>query len=375
MEKYNRINVPVLALAQLPPPMHGAAAVNRDVVTSGPLNDSFHIVTIPIQLSSSMSDISTPSLVKFIKVTRNALKTSMALWRERPAFVYFTIPPHGGGFYANLPLVLLAKIFRAPLLYHFHGKGIRKAADKSIFYRRLFAWAMRDAHVIFLSERLYDDAADFVPKSQVFFLPNALLAPPPLPDASTRDGRHILFLSNLIETKGPIIVLDALALLKQRGIPFRASFAGAPRGALSIETFKTAIRSRHLEEAVRYLGPVAGKDKEELLCSADMLAFPTDNDAFPLVVLEAMSAGLAVVATPEGAIPDMLRDGETGFIVPHHNPEKLTDALQRLLEDHELCRHMGRRGWEIVTSEYSHDVYHQRMKDIWHTLADKKRTT
>lgn len=366
----------VLALVQLPPPVHGAAAVNKDVVTSEVLNGAFRIVVVPVQLSTSMDDIGTFGLKKFQAVIRNIIKTAAALWRDRPTFVYFTIPPHGGGFYANLPLVLLAKLFRTPLLYHFHSKGISMAAERSVIYSWFFTWAMNGANVIFLAERLCSDGAKFLLKAKVFLLPNAVVAGPIPTYDENHDGRHILFLSNLVVTKGPLIVLDAMAILYERGVPFRASFAGAPRGALTREKFETAIKSRHLEEMVRYLGPVDQAEKNSLLHSADMLVFPTfyPNEAFPLVVLEAMSAGLAVVATPEGAIPDMLRDGETGILVPHHNPEMLADALQLLLEDRELCRRMGLKGWEVVNREYSYDAYHQSMKKIWTSLIEKKRT-
>jgi glycosyltransferase involved in cell wall biosynthesis len=321
-------------------------------------------VSIPIQLSTHIKDIGSIGSKKLLAFLRNVAKTARALKNEKPSLVYCSLPPHGGGFYANLPLVALAKTFRVPLLYHFHGKGVRAAA-KSSLYRCLFAWAMKGAHVILLSERLYDDVAQFLPRQQVFFLPNSLADPPALPTDTARKGGHIVFLSNLIETKGPLALLDGLAVLRRRGIDCAASFAGAPSGTLTRASFETAIAMRCLGDAVRYVGSVAGPDKEDLLRSADILAFPTCNDAFPLVVLEAMGAGLAVVATPEGAIPDMVRDGETGILVPHRDPEKLADALQRLLEDPALSRRMGRRGWEIVRGEYSHDAYHRRMKKIW----------
>jgi glycosyltransferase involved in cell wall biosynthesis len=362
----------VIALVQLPPPSHGAAAVNQDVVTSAVLNQSFRIVAIPVQLSKSRDDIGDPGPRKLIAILRNAAATATALRRDRPAFAYFALPPHGGGFYANLPLVALVKLSGAPLLYHFHGKGVRAAA-KSGLYQRLFAWAMKGAHVILLSERLYDDAADFLAREQVFFLPNALASPPPRVDDVARDGRHILFLSNLIETKGPLVLLDALALLDQRGCVFRASFAGAPYRGLTRTSFEAAIAERRLSGTVRYLGPVVGEAKSDVLLSADILAFPTYNDAFPLVVLEAMGAGLAVVATPEGAIPDMVRDGETGILVPHRDPEKLADALQRLLENPDLCRQMGRRGREIAIREYPSDAFHRRMKEIWDVVIRSRR--
>jgi len=365
----------VLALVQLPPPLHGAAVVNREVVTSAVLNESFHIVAVPVQLSKSNEDIGARGLRKVLALARNVAGTAVALREAKPSLVYFALPPCGGGFYANLPLVALAKLFRAPLLYHFHGKGVRAAA-KSRLYRKLFKWATSGAHVILLSERLFEDVSGGLVRAQVFFLPNAMSALPAQAEEEAREVRHILFLSNLIETKGPLVLLDALVLLKQRGIDFRASFAGAPSATVTRESFETAVKRRRLEDAVQYLGPVSGQNKLDLLHCADILALPTHykNEALPLVVLEAMGAGLAVVATPEGAIPDMVRDGETGILVPHHDPEKLADALQRLLENPQLCRQMGRRGREIAIREYPPDAFHRRMKEIWQTVIGDHRS-
>jgi glycosyltransferase involved in cell wall biosynthesis len=365
----------VLALVQLPPPVHGAAIVSRDVVASDILNRVFHIVTVPIQLGRSISDMGKLRPRKLLALLRNVARTATVLIKEKPSLVYFTLPPHSGGFYASLPFVALAKLFCVPMLYHFHGKGIRDAS-KSSLYRIVFAWAMKGAHVIILSERLYDDVSGFLAREQVLILPNALAVSPAPPEDGVHIGSHILFLSNLIESKGPLVLLDALALLKVRGIDFQASFAGTPSSSLTSESFKEAINSRHLADRVRYLGSVAGTKKDDLLRSADVMAFPTfyDNEAFPLVVLEAMGAGLAVVATPEGAIPDIVRDGESGVLVPHRDPGKLADALQRLLENPALCRRMGYRGWEIVTREYASGPYHRRMLDIWNTVMDPRRS-
>ena len=363
----------ILALVQLPPPMHGAAAVSRDIVTSALLRQHFNIVVIPIQLSVSREDLGGRSPRKFLAILRNVAKAAVALLRKRPALVYFALPPRGGGFYANLPLIAAVKAFRVPILYHFHAKGIRETAQSSGLYRCLFAWAMKGADVILLSERLYDDTAGFLPRERVHFLPNAVIPAVESPDDRGRDGRHILFLSNMIESKGPLVLLDALTELSRRGVAFHASFAGAPSGAVTRDYFLDEVEKRGLTESVRYHGPVAGMDKESLLRVADIFSLPSFfiNEAFPLSILEAMNAGLAVVSTPEGAIADMVREGETGFLVPQRNAEKLADALQRLLTNPDLCRKMGQRGREIVTQEYALPVYHQRMRQLWQNLVNR----
>jgi len=342
--------------------------MNTQLIESPILTDRFDLVPVPIQLSTRIDEIGGFAPRKLWALARNIGGTMGALWARRPDLIYFTLPPHGGGFYSALPLILLAKLRGAPVVYHFHGKGIRAAAKRSGLFRALFGWATRGAHHILLSARLYDDAADFMARETTVFIPNF---GPRLSSSAAiegRSGRHILFLSNLVQSKGPIELLDALAHLMERGYRFQATFAGSARPPLSAEAFAAEAKARGLEQQARYVGPIYGAAKRELLESADILALPTLNDAFPLVVLEAMAAGVPVVATAEGAIPDMVEDGVTGFLVRHHDADGLADALEKLLADPDLRRRFGAAAQARVASQFSREQFFDRLITVWDRL-------
>jgi glycosyltransferase involved in cell wall biosynthesis len=85
-------------------------------------------------------------------------------------------------------------------------------------------------------------------------------------------------------------------------------------------------------------------DVPDLLATADVFVLPSKSEGMPISVLEAMAAGLPVVASAVGGVPEVVVDGETGFLVPPGDPEALADALGRLLADGELRRRMGAAG-------------------------------
>ena len=180
---------------------------------------------------------------------------------------------------------------------------------------------------------------------------------------------QILFLSNLVISKGPVILLDALSILHERKAKFRATFTGAAHPPLTPETFQAMIDYRGLRDFVTFAGPVFGRAKQHLLASSDIFAFPSYNDAFPLVVLEAMSAGLPVVATAEGAIPDMIESGVNGILVPHHDPLALADAIGVLLDNPGHRAAFGKAGRNKVMTDYSFEIFTERMSSLWSALA------
>lgn len=101
-----------------------------------------------------------------------------------------------------------------------------------------------------------------------------------------------------------------------------------------------------VEGDVRFLG--GQETMEELLAMADVLLLPSETESFGLVALEAMSCATPVVASDRGGLPEVVRDGETGFLHDPDDTEGMAHAAGRLLEDRALARRMGERGREIA---------------------------
>ena len=136
------------------------------------------------------------------------------------------------------------------------------------------------------------------------------------------------------------------------------------------DSLAAEIREKGLEGRVVYEGPRYGDAKWKAFSEADVFAFPTSDDCFPLVVLEAMGAGLPVVTTDEGALPEMVRDGLDGVICEKRNPQSLADALGRLLTDPAARGRMGTSGKARCEELYTRERFERRLVEILQSLAD-----
>jgi glycosyltransferase involved in cell wall biosynthesis len=108
---------------------------------------------------------------------------------------------------------------------------------------------------------------------------------------------------------------------------------------------------------------VFGEAKWQALADADVFAFPSWHEAFPLSVLEALSAGLPVMATEVGGVPDALTHGEGGFIVPPRDPAGMQAALEALLADAPLRARMGEWNRRRYEQNYTVAAYGRRWEE------------
>lgn len=325
----------------------GEAVANSNMVHS-----RFRVTVLPLCCSTSIADIGRLRLSKLLDTAHFVVRLTRACLVVKPCLAYFTITPVGMAFYRDIIFVAVLRTFGVRLLYHLHGKGIANASAGTIS-RLLYRWAFRDAGVIILSRMLFDDIAEVKNGNDCFILPNGVADPGPEGDGDgfstpMLESRPptILFFSNMVAAKGPLLLLDALGVVKGKGIPFKAVFAGEWGSSCTEHDFFGAVRKNGLEGMVEYKGPRYDEEKAETFRRSDIMALPTyyPNESFPLVILEAMAHGLPVVSTREGAIPDMVVDGVTGFLVPPRQVAPLADRLALLLTDSALRSSMGGAG-------------------------------
>ena len=119
-------------------------------------------------------------------------------------------------------------------------------------------------------------------------------------------------------------------------------------------------------------GPKYNEEKYEVLRNADLFVFPTHNDAFPNVLLEAMQFGLPCITTIEGGIPDMIDDGITGFLIKPGDKEGMSNAILSLLQDQELRSQMSINAQKVFFSKYTLPVFEKNIVNTYNDiLADK----
>lgn len=362
----------ILFLVTLPPPMHGSNRVNQMMVKNPLLAGQFESRVLVLNYARSIEEIGRFQFVKYYRLLKYLLQLCWMLISFRPAAVYFVPCVTGGSFWRDCLFVALLKLFRKQRIFHLHGKGIAASAIgkiKTLVYR----WFFADAKILLLSPALFFDIESVADKSQVSYLANGtdIDGQRPLNRDSSNPVRFI-FLSNLIPTKGPETLLQACQLLVEKGFDFTAVFIGNPSKELTVQGFNTLIEKGGLARYVTYLGPKYGAEKNAELTTADVMVFPTYKDCFPLVLLEAMAFGLPVISTFEGAIPDIVADGETGFLIPDRNPQKLAEKMGLFIDNPALATELGEASYQKYQSQYTLSTFNRRAAKILGDLVSSE---
>lgn len=175
----------------------------------------------------------------------------------------------------------------------------------------------------------------------------------PLADRDDRDGRdgrdrtRLLCVGRLVPEKGQAVLLDALEILRQRGIAVETVLVGdGPRRA----ALERRAASSGLD--VSFAGAVAPDAVVQHYRWADVFCLPSFAEGVPVVLMEAMATGAPVITTRIAGIAELVEDGETGVLLPPGRADLLADAIERLAADPALRRKMGEAGRAIVLEQF-----------------------
>lgn len=363
----------ILFLLHLPPPVHGSSMVGQYIYRSNIINNAFGTHFVNLGTSKSVDEIGKHPIIKIGRYLNILSEFIRALIKYEPQLVYISITSKGIGFYKDFPIAILAKLFGKKLVLHYHNKGVRSNQHRfidNIMYRLLF----KNTNVILLSKLLYSDVSKYVPEENTFFCPNGI---PAIKLEEKIRPKHnnptrLLFLSNLIESKGVYVLLGALKILNDKGVPFHCNFVGG-EGDITIKQLNQKINDFNLQNKVTYLGKKYDEEKYNIYQYSDIFIFPTfyANETFGLVNIEAMMFGLPVISTNEGGIPDIVVDVETGFIVDKQNSEKLAEKIKILIDHPEMRFRMGSAGRVKYEENYTLEHFERRIISILNKIISK----
>jgi glycosyltransferase involved in cell wall biosynthesis len=361
----------ILFILHFPPPVHGAAMVGEYIRESETINKDFNGHYINLGTSKTLDEIDKGGFKKWWRYLVLLWKTGFSVLSFRPNLVYLTLTAKGGGFYKDALVALKAKAMGAKMVYHFHNKGVSTRHDKwfdNILYKIVF----KNTDVILLSEHLYPDIQKYVPKSRVHICPNGI---PEIVQKFKYQNEvtkpvEILFLSNLIESKGVYALLEACKILKKNGIIFHCTYVGG-EGDISAEELKQRIDKLDLSEVVHYAGRKYGAEKSEVFSKADIFVLPTfySNECFPLVLLEAMQFSLPIISTFEGGIPDIVENNISGFLVHQRDIIDLAEKLELLINNPPMRQKMGTAGRKKYEADFTLAAFEVRLTTILKELV------
>lgn len=354
------MNPRILFLATFPPPVHGSAVVSQQIKESRLINETFKGDYVNIATSRGLDEKKN----YFIKLMRFAASFSRTFWlllTRRYDLCYCAITCHGGCFLRDAPYVLLCKLFGRRVVIHQHNKGMSQDVDKPVF-RWIYPMVYKNVKVILLSWQLYSDIEKIVRRENVMICPNGI-KPSADPDFVhiTNTVPQIFFLSNLLIDKGVLVLLDALRILKDEGYCFVCDFVGSETHDISAKRFGEEVGGRGLDQMAIYRGRKHGDEKKYFFEKTDIFVFPSLNEAFGLVAVEAMEYGIPVIASNEGGIPDIIEDGINGLLVEKNNPADLASAIKKLIVDSSLRAQMGQAGHRKYEERFTEEQFEKTM--------------
>jgi glycosyltransferase involved in cell wall biosynthesis len=267
-------------------------------------------------------------------------------------------------FLRKAAFIAVALAARLPVIFHLHGGGFFDFyRDRCGPLRRLLVRFLlnRVDRIVTLSEEGARRIAGITGNPRVSVLPNMVDMRAFRATPHQGEGAELLFLGRLDPTKGVDELLQAGAKLRARFPRLRLVIAGAG-DVRAVEARATVLG---IADAVELPGWVVGERKQALLERASVFVLPSHVENMPVSVLEAMAAGVPVVATRVGAIPEVVEHGVTGLLVPPRDAAALALALETMLADPQRCRRMGAAARARAQRHYSVEQVMPRLEAIY----------
>src|SRR5262249_32901701 len=197
-----------------------------------------------------------------------------------------------------------------------------------------------------------------VPREKCFVLENWVASPSLLALGHQGEARtaassvRILFMGWLERFKGVFELIEAASILRSRPPSSRFTIEIAGDGG-EAGTLSQRIESEGLSAIVHLEGLVTGEAKSAALRAADIFVLPSHTEGLPNAMIEAMAAGLPVVVTPVGSVPDVVVDGHNGILVAPKDSARLADALRRLIDSPVVRESLGSAAHQTAKSRFT----------------------
>ena len=333
----------ILLIGILPPPINGQAIAFQVLV------DEFNVEVLT--LSGKRNAVFSKIFIYIGLLVRLIFKLIL-----RKYVVYHAVSQSRAGFMRDFPIVFLSKIFGSKIIIHIHGGNYDGfyQAQKPFIQKQIRQMLMHTDSIIVLSEsmkKMLDFAPQLFPKLKV--VKNGLpwniesndLKVKELPPNNNLPIK-IIFLSNLIESKGYLDVLEATSILvNEYGHNVKTDFCGEFIHYHDAQRFATLSEAKHyfyefiaknkLENHVNYHGIVEVEKKKKLLKEAHFFVLPTNyiNEGQPISIIEAIAYSCVVITTDYRGISDMITCYKSGIYVRFNNPKDIAFEIHNLIQN------------------------------------------
>jgi glycosyltransferase involved in cell wall biosynthesis len=363
----------ILFLGPKPPPITGQAIANE--MACRRLQGRGHsVLAVDTMIRSEITDVSRQgrfSLAKFVSSIKTAFTGIWIILRGKIDICYVSPGQTFFGYLRFLPFILIARMINIPVVAHFHGGYFRNMYDQLNRKRQwLVLTQLRFTTTnIVLGESLKYMFKNLVVAERVVVCANGVPSAFHFSDEDIRLKLYhtrqstvieVLYLSNLIKSKGILDLIDAIVILNSRGRKAVCVLAGSIDPDIEGEV-TAALRS--YPNAFMYKGVIGGMKKKAALLQADVFCLPTyyPVEGQPISILEAYAAGCAVVTTNQGGISDIFVSKKNGVYCYPHNPESIANAIEESWEER---TNYARTNHQYYLEHFTEECFIERLDHI-----------
>lgn len=297
------------------------------------------------------------SITKILFFVRSLTKFIILLPQTKLVHVHLSAPM---SVIRKYPFLLLAKIFKIPIIIHFHAFSVEATIDKK--YNRLYNTVFHLANtIIVLSESwkkgIINDLNINSDKIEVLYNPC------PKIDISNNveKTKTILYAGTLIDRKGYKDLIRSFAIIAISYPEWKVIFAGNGEINKGLQLSKEL----NIEQQVLFKGWVSGDEKNQLFREANIFCLPSYAEGFPMAVLDAWAFGLPVITTPVGGIPDVAKDGVNMLLFNPGDTKTLSEKLVNMISDKSLSDRISNASVKFSLDEFSLDSITHQLNAIY----------
>lgn len=304
------------------------------------------------------------------------LRRLRSLIRETRASIVHIHTCSGFTFWRCAVDLIAARRMGCGTVLHIHGAKFDEFYDSSSRVgHRLIRWVLNRAQrVIALSADWRAQLYRMAPRARIEVIENAVERPPaPASDRPSGPCRFLM-LARMDVWKGVHDLLDACALLRDRGSTFHVTLAGPPGTAGDERCLRERINGAGLGDFVSYVGNLDAQAKWQALHHSNAYVQPSHHEGMPIALLEALACGLPIVATRVGAVGEVLDGSEAGILTSAHDPSALADAMTRLIEDPPLRDAMSAAARRLAQGRFSIERFRLRHLAMYDALIRERES-
>jgi glycosyltransferase involved in cell wall biosynthesis len=297
----------------------------------------------------------------------------------RPEIVYIPISQNVPAFLRDALFASQARALGSKLVLHLHGGFWRELYEKEsgpVFRHVAQAVLQQASAAIVLGENLRGIFESLIADQRIHVVENGVPDPGawPLRDAVNRANPTVTYMGSLSEEKGVLDLFRAIRIVRSTLPNAQIQIGGEFPDTAARADFLSQLQNDGIEAKGEFKGLIDSGSKASFFALGDIFCMPTRYryEGQPLVILEALAAGLPVVSTRHAAIPSTIEDGKTGVLLPAQpSPEQIAEALVGLLSNAQKLAEMSRACRAAYLEKYTLEKCHARLFDVFRRVASE----